>query len=121
MKMKNLCLAILALALLATPALAQKGRSNKDGAARGNARADLVQTENESPDKDRDRNADNDKNRGKHKGETKGKHKAKGSATKNNPQRTTWNSETSKPLPLRPVSSSERCTSKICLLPAPIT
>jgi hypothetical protein len=79
MKMKNLCLAILALALPATPALAQKGRSNKNGAApRGNARGDLVQSGNKSSDKDRDRNADKDKNKGKHNGETKGKHKAKG-------------------------------------------
>ena len=42
--MKNLCLAIVALSLLVTPALAQKSRSNKGGAARGDARADLVQT-----------------------------------------------------------------------------
>jgi len=78
-KLKYLYLAILALSLLALPAAAQKGsRSNKGGATRGDARADLVQSENKKQDKDRDPNPDNDKNKGKHKGETKGKHKAKG-------------------------------------------
>jgi Ni/Co efflux regulator RcnB len=79
--MKNLkyfCSAVLALSLLAIPAVAQKNRSNKSGAERGDARADLVQAENKKKDKDRDQNPDNEKNKGKHKGETKGKHKAKG-------------------------------------------
>jgi Ni/Co efflux regulator RcnB len=77
-KLKYFCLAIAAFSLLAIPAAAQKGRSNKGGAERGDARADLVQSENKKKDKDRDRNPDNDKNKGKHKGETQGKHKAKG-------------------------------------------
>jgi hypothetical protein len=75
---ENLCLAIVAFALLATPALAQKGRSNKGGATRGDARADQVQATNKKQDKDRDPSPDNDKNKGKHKGDTKGKHLAKG-------------------------------------------
>ena len=80
-KLKYFCLVMLAFSLLAIPAAAQKsGRSNKRGANRGDARADLVQSENENKkkDKDRDRNPDNDRNKGKHKGETQGKHKAKG-------------------------------------------
>ncbi|GAC1660498.1 MAG: hypothetical protein NVS9B4_11570 [Candidatus Acidiferrum sp.] len=75
---KNLWLAILTLSLLATPALAQRDHSNRGGAERGDARADMVQFENKKADKDRDRNPDNDRNKGKHKGETQGKHKAKG-------------------------------------------
>lgn len=78
MKIKNLCLTILALLLFATPAAAQKNRSNKGGAQRGDARVDQVQAEKKKQDKDRDPNPDNDKNSGKHKGETKGKHNAKG-------------------------------------------
>ncbi len=78
-KLQYFCSAILVFVLLAIPAVAQKGgRSNKGGAERGDARADLVQSENKKKDKDRDQNPDNDKNKGKHKGETKGKHKAKG-------------------------------------------
>ncbi len=78
-KLKYLCSAMLAFSLLVIPAAAQKGnRSNKDGATRGDARADLVQSENQKKDKDRDVSPDNDKNKGKHKGETKGKHNAKG-------------------------------------------
>ena len=76
--MKYFCLAVLAFSLLAIPAAAQKSRSNKDGANHGDARADLVQSENKKKDKDRDPNPDNDKNKGKHTGETKGKHTAKG-------------------------------------------
>lgn len=76
--MRNLCLAIVALSLLGTPALAQKGRSDKGGATRADARADQVQATNKKQDKDRDPSPDNDKNKGKHKGETKGKHKANG-------------------------------------------
>jgi len=83
--MKNLkyfCLLLLGFSLLAIPAAAQKGkgaeRSNKGAAATGDARADLVQSENKKKDKDKDPNKDNDKNKGKHKGETQGKHKAKG-------------------------------------------
>jgi len=74
---KNLCLTIVALSVLATPAMGQD-RSNKGGAQRGDARADQVQAANKKQDKDRDPNPDNDKNKGKHKGETKGKHIAKG-------------------------------------------
>jgi hypothetical protein len=78
-KLKYLCLAILAVSLLAIPAAAQKGkdRDNKGGAQRGDNRADLVQSENKKKDKDKDPSPDNDKNKGKHKGETKGKHKDK--------------------------------------------
>lgn len=76
-KLKYLCLAI-AFSLIALPAVAQKTRSNKTGANRGDARADIVQSQNKSKDKDRDRTRDNDANHGKHKGETKGKHRAKG-------------------------------------------
>ncbi len=72
-KLKYLCLVMLACSLLAIPAAAQGNRSNKHGKNRGDARADLVQSENKKKDKDRD--PDNDKNKGKHKGETKGKHK----------------------------------------------
>ena len=54
--MKNLCLAILALSLLATPALAQRGRSNAGGATRGIIRSDKVQAENKKTDKDTDPN-----------------------------------------------------------------
>ena len=76
-KLKYFCLAILALSLLTLPAVAQKSsRSNKGAAATGDARADLVQSENKK--KDKDKAPDNDKNKGKHKGETKGKHNAKG-------------------------------------------
>ena len=76
-KLTYVCVAMLALSLSALPAGAQKNRSNKGGANRGDNRADVVQAENKSKDKDRDRSPDNDK-KGKHKGETKGKHKAKG-------------------------------------------
>jgi len=72
------CSALLALSLLTIPATAQNGRSNKSGAERGDARADVVQAANKHQDKDRDPSPDNDKNKGKHKGENKGKHKAKG-------------------------------------------
>ena len=54
--MKNLCLAMLALSLLATPALAQKNHSNKGGAVTGIARSDQVQAENKKGNKDRDPN-----------------------------------------------------------------
>ena len=73
--MRNLGLAIVAFSLLATPALAQKNRSNKGGVTRADARADQVQATNKKQDKDRDPSSDNDKNKGKHKGETQGKHK----------------------------------------------
>lgn len=75
-KLTHLCSVSLALSLLTIPATAQKSRSNKDGAERGGARADVVQAASNKQDKDRDPNPDNDKNKGKHKGE--GKHKAKG-------------------------------------------
>lgn len=78
-KLKYLCFAVLTFSLMTLPAAAQKGgRSNKGGAARGDTRADLVQSENQKKDKDKDPAPDNDNNKGKHKGETKGKHKAKG-------------------------------------------
>ncbi len=77
-KLKFFCLVLLGFSLLALPAQAQKSRSNKSGATRGDTRADLVQSENKDKDKDRDPSPDNDNNKGKHKGETKGKHKAKG-------------------------------------------
>ena len=73
---KNLCFAILALGLLATPAAAQKSQSNEGGAARADVRADQAQTKAKK-DKDRDPSPDKDK-KGKHKGETQGKHKANG-------------------------------------------
>ena len=72
--MKNLCLAILALALLATPALAQKNRSNKGGQDSGNVgdeRAAQVHADNAAKkkghkDKDRDPSASTHKTHGKH-------------------------------------------------------
>jgi len=69
---------VIALALAAVPAAAQKGRSNKGGAQRSDVRADHVQSLNKSQDKDRDRSPDNDKNKGRHEGERKGKHRARG-------------------------------------------
>lgn len=78
MKLKSLCLGVLALSLLAIPAAAQKSHSNKGGAQRADNRADAVQASDTKKDKDRDPAPDNDKNKGKHKGETKGKHKANG-------------------------------------------
>ena len=72
-KLKNLFLATVVLSLLTVPVAAQKGRSNKGGAMRGDNRADLVQSENKKKDKDHD--PDNDNNKGKHKGEKKGKAK----------------------------------------------
>ena len=76
MNMKNLCLAILALALFATPALAQN-RSNKGGQDRGNVgdeRAAQVHADNaakkkghkDHKDKDRDPSASMNKTHGKH-------------------------------------------------------
>ena len=61
MKIKNLWLAVLALSLLATPAFAQKSRSNKDSGVTGIARSDQVQAENKKSDKDRDPNPPKDK------------------------------------------------------------
>jgi len=76
--MKNLCLAILTLGLLATPVAAQKTHSNKGGAARGDVRADKVKGQGKKNDKDHDPSPDNDKNKGNHNGETQGKRVAKG-------------------------------------------
>jgi hypothetical protein len=76
--MKNIFLAILALALLTTQSVAQRGRSHSGGAMHASAHADLAQANSKKQDKDRDPSPDNDKNKGKHKGETQGKHKAKG-------------------------------------------
>ena len=76
--MKNIFLSILVLALLTTPSLAQRGRSNSGGAMHGNSHADLAQAKSKKQDKDKDPSPDNDDNKGKHKGETQGKHKAKG-------------------------------------------
>lgn len=78
-KLKYFFSVMLAVSLLAIPATAQRSRSNKGGANRGDNRADLVHWENKKKDKDKDkdkdRDPDNDKNKGKHKGEHKGKHK----------------------------------------------
>ena len=70
---KNLCLAILALSLLATPALAQKDRSNKggqDAGKVGDERAAQVHALNQSKkkknDKDRDPSASTNKTKGMH-------------------------------------------------------
>lgn len=69
----NLCLAILALSLLTTPALAQRrGRSNMGGAMTGRTRADAVQDTKKKQDKDRDPAASTNKTHGKHK--AKGHH-----------------------------------------------
>ena len=76
--MRNIFLAILALALMTTPSLAQRGRSHSGGTMQGNTHADLAQAKSTKQDKDRDPSPDNDKNKGKHKGETQGKHNAKG-------------------------------------------
>ena len=77
MTLKRICLGLLAFSLLAIPLIAQKSHNNKGGAARGDTRADVVQSATKK-DKDHDPLPDNDTNKGKHKGETKGKHKAKG-------------------------------------------
>ncbi len=76
-KLKFLCLAIVALSLLAVPAAAQKGkdRSNKGGATTGDARADLIKSSNKTPSKGKDN--DKNDNKGKRKGFTKGKHKGR--------------------------------------------
>ncbi|GAC1627682.1 MAG: hypothetical protein PVS2B2_16120 [Candidatus Acidiferrum sp.] len=76
-KLQYLCSAMVIFSMLVIPAAAQKSHSNKGGANRGDARADIVEAKDKK-DKDRDMSPDNDKNKGKHKGETKGKHKAKG-------------------------------------------
>lgn len=65
--MKDLWVAMLALLLLATPAFAQRGRSNRGGAQHGAARADAVQETNKKKDKDRDPAASAHKTHGKHK------------------------------------------------------
>jgi len=77
---KNLCLAILALSLLATPALAQRGRSNAGGAARGIPRSDQVQAENKKTDQDTDptKGSKAKKTRTREGWEKNAKHKAKG-------------------------------------------
>jgi len=81
---KNSILAIFFLALLGTslttPALAERNRSNRGGARRGDLRSDEVRAEkkHKDQDKDRDRDRDNDKNKGKHKGETWSKHNCQG-------------------------------------------
>ena len=72
--MKTLCLATLALLLVASPALAQKNRSNKGGQDRGNVgdeRAAQVHADNAAKkkghkDKDRDPSASSHKSHGKH-------------------------------------------------------
>jgi len=53
--------------VLATPALAQRGRSNKGGAMTGRARAEAVQDTNKKHDKDSDPAASTNKTHGKHK------------------------------------------------------
>jgi len=72
--MKKLGLAIVALSLLATSALAQKNRSNKSGAMRGDERAAQVQADNRQQDKDRDPSASINKTHGKHKAKGHKKH-----------------------------------------------
>jgi len=70
--MKNLYLAILALLVVATPALAQKNRSNKGGQDAGNVgdeRAAQVHADNaakKKSQKDRDPAASMNKTHGKH-------------------------------------------------------
>ena len=75
--MKNLCLAILALSLLATPALAQRGRSNAGGATRGIIRSDKVQAENKKTDKDTDPTKGSKAKKTREGWEKNAKHKAK--------------------------------------------
>jgi hypothetical protein len=76
-KLKYFCLAIVALTLLAIPATAQKGkdRSNKGAVNTGDARADLVKSNNKAPSKGKDN--DKNDNKGKRKGFTHGKHKGR--------------------------------------------
>ncbi len=80
-------LSFLVFALLAMPAAAQKGHSNKSGTVRGNERAEEVQQMNkgaiapgvekaESKKQQKDHDGDRDKH--KDKGRHKGKHKGKG-------------------------------------------
>ena len=76
-KLKYFCLAIVALSLLAIPAVAQKGkdRDNKGAASTGDTRADLVKSTNKTPSKGKDN--DKNDNKGKRKGFTKGQHKGR--------------------------------------------
>jgi Ni/Co efflux regulator RcnB len=76
-KLKYFCSAILALSLLAIPAVAQKGkdRDNKGAVNTGAARADLVKDTNKTPRKGKDN--DKNDNKGKRKGFTHGKHKGR--------------------------------------------
>src|SRR5207249_9310227 len=53
-RLKYLSLAFLVASLLAIPAMAQRGRSNRGGATRGIPRSDQVQAENKRTDKDSD-------------------------------------------------------------------
>lgn len=78
-KMRNLGLAIVVFSLLATPALAQKGRSNKGGATTGPARADQVQLQNKKGDKDPNpsKGSKAEKTRTREGWEKKAQHKAK--------------------------------------------
>ena len=82
--MKNLCLAILALSLLATPALAQRGRSNAGGATRGIIRSDKVQAENKKTDKDTDPTKGSKAKKTAHAraGRKNAKHKARGTTSR---------------------------------------
>lgn len=81
--LKNLCLAMVALSLLAIPAAAQKGEKgerNNNGAGKqqGQARAEHIQADNKKGDKD-PKPSKGSKSKGKHEGwEKKGKHEAKG-------------------------------------------
>jgi hypothetical protein len=74
--LKNPCLALVAVSLLAIPAAAQRGRADSGaGKQRGQDRAEQVQNENKKGDKDRSKAG---RSHGKHEGwEKKGKHKAK--------------------------------------------
>lgn len=78
--MKNLFFAIVTLSLLATPALAQRGRSGMGGGARGIPRSDQVQADNKKTDKDTDptKGSNAKKTRTREGWEKNAKHKAKG-------------------------------------------
>ena len=79
-RLKYLSLAFLVASLLAIPAMAQRGRSNRGGATRGIPRSDQVQAENKRTDKDSDptKGSKAKKTRTREGWEKNAKHKAKG-------------------------------------------